>query len=411
MRVLIHCINYSPEVTSTGKYTGEMGEWLVARGHEVRVVTAPPYYPAWRVREGYSATAYRRERVTGAEVWRCPIYVPARPTGLKRVLHNASFAAGSLPVMLRQAPWRPDVVIVVEPSLAGAPAALLVARLCGAETWLHVQDFELDAALDLGMLDGVGRLLYGIEDVLMRRFSRVSTITEAMVRRVLEKGVPNERVSLFPNWANLGLVGPMPRDDEVRREFGAEPEDVLVLYAGNMGEKQGLELVLEAAHRMRHRREVRFAMVGAGAARERLERAAGERGLKNLRFFPVQPMGRLSAMLAAGDVHLIVQRREAADLVMPSKLTNVLAAGRPSVATADPGTALHDVLEGHGCGLVVRPGDAGALVGGIEVLADDDGLREKLGRNARRYAEARLDRGKILSELEERLERLVGEGK
>jgi colanic acid biosynthesis glycosyl transferase WcaI len=120
-------------------------------------------------------------------------------------------------------------------------------------------------------------------------------------------------------------------------------------------------------------------------------------------------MERLSPMLAAGDVHLIVQRREAADLVMPSKLTNVLAAGRASVATAEPGTALHDVLVGSGCGIVVPPGDADGLARGIELLADDTGMRERLGREARRYAEARLARDEILSRFEARLRELPGE--
>ncbi|MEW6638469.1 MAG: WcaI family glycosyltransferase, partial [Actinomycetota bacterium] len=319
----------------------------------------------------------------------------------------------SLPAMSWQASWRPDVVILVEPSLFGAPAALLVARLCGAKSWLHIQDFEVDAALELGLLRGAWtrRLLYRAEGLLMRRFSRVSTITEAMVRRVLDKGVPEERTALFPNWANLEIVSPMPRDNEVRRELGAGPEDVLVLYAGNMGEKQGLELILEAAHRLGRRRDVHFAMVGAGAARRRLEQEARARGLENLRFFPVQPMERLSPMLAAGDVHLIVQRREAADLVMPSKLTNILAAGRPSVATAEPGTALYDVLDGQGCGIIVPPGDADGLVRAIETLADDIGRREKMGQNARRYAEDRLDKDKILSRFEMRLRRLVEESR
>jgi colanic acid biosynthesis glycosyl transferase WcaI len=140
MKILIHGINYAPEIVGTGKYTGELGPWLAARGHEVRVVTAPPYYPAWRVEHGYSARQYRCERIAGVDVWRCPVWVPDKPSAFKRLLHLASFAACSSPVMLRQALWRPDAVVLIEPTLFCAPAAWLTARLCAASGWLHIQD-------------------------------------------------------------------------------------------------------------------------------------------------------------------------------------------------------------------------------------------------------------------------------
>jgi putative colanic acid biosynthesis glycosyltransferase WcaI len=386
-----------------------MGEWLAQRGHEVRVVTAPPYYPAWQVGEGYSARRYRRERVAGADVWRCPLWVPSEPTGAKRLLHLASFAASSFPLMLGQRTWRPDVVLVTEPPLFCVPQVKLAARLSGAKTWLHILDFEVDAALQLGMLRGgrMSRLLHGIEYLTMRNIDRISTISEKMRLRILEKGIPEDRVYLFPNWADTEFVRHLPPDHEIRREFGAGPEDVLVLHAGNMGEKQGLELVLDAAARLAGQTRIKFAMIGAGAERQRLQRLAEKRRLANLRFFPVQSLERLPLMLAAGDIHLIVQRREAADLVMPSKLTNILAAGRPSIATVDPDTAVYDVLQGHDCGLTPPPESAKELATSIAALAKDAGLRKRLGQNARRYAELYLQKDQILSAFEAELQSLV----
>lgn len=410
MRILIHSINYAPEVTGIGKYNGEMGEWLAERGHEVRVVTAPPYYPEWRVMAGYSARSYRRERVRGVKVWRCPVWVPARPSGIKRLVHLASFAASSLPVMLRQVAWRPDVVLVTEPPLFCLPQAWLTARLGGAKTWLHVLDFEVDAAQQLGMVRdrrSVQNLFRRIERFLMRRSDLVSTISEKMRERIVKKGVPEDRTWLFPNWSETDFVVPMRPDDGMRRELGAGPDDLLVLHAGNMGEKQGLELMLDAADLLRERTEIRFAMVGAGAARERLERAARRRRLNNVLFFPVQPLERLPLLLASGDIHLVVQRREAADLVMPSKLTNILSAGRPSVATVDPETAVYEVLNGHDCGVTTTPGSAAELAAAITVLAQDDEKRTWLGQNARRYAETYLKKEAILTNFERRAHNLI----
>ena len=170
MRILLHSNSYAPEVIGTGKYNGEMCEWLAARDHEVRVVVPPPFYPQWRVMEGYSAWRYRRERVRGVKVWRCPTWVPAEPSGMKRIAHLASFAASSFFTMVRQVRWRPDVVIVTGPPALCFPGAWLTARLSGAKLWLHVLDFELDAALQLGMLStggSVRRFLYRAEYLLL----------------------------------------------------------------------------------------------------------------------------------------------------------------------------------------------------------------------------------------------------
>ena len=160
MRILLHGINYSPELTGIGKYSGEMAEWLAARGHGVRVVTAPPYYPAWRVRTDYQAWSYRTEPGAAPDevrVYRCPVYVPRRPSGRTRLLHLGSFMLSSLPIMLSQAQWRPDVVLTIEPTLMSSVAGLMTARMAEAVAWLHIQDFEVDAAFGLGLLESGGR--------------------------------------------------------------------------------------------------------------------------------------------------------------------------------------------------------------------------------------------------------------
>ena len=149
MRILLLGLNYAPELTGIGKYSGEMMEWLAERGHEVRVVTAPPYYPAWKVHKDYRWWQYKKEiSKAGVAIYRCPLWVPERPNGLTRMVHLGSFATSSLPVMMAMVAWRPDVIMTVEPAFFCAPTTILTSLLANSSAWLHIQDFEIDAAFE-----------------------------------------------------------------------------------------------------------------------------------------------------------------------------------------------------------------------------------------------------------------------
>ena len=409
MRILLYALNHAPEMIGVGKYMGEMAAWLAARGHDVRVIAAPPYYPAWRVGDGYRAHRYARERRDGATVYRCPLYVPRRPSGLRRVLHLASFALSSLPVALWLGlVWRPAAVIVVEPTLLCAPAAWAAARLGGAAAWLHVQDFEADVAFELGLIEGAWarRAVEGLERALMRRFDAVSAISPGMCERLADKLVARDRIALFENWVDTRAIHPLDGASPMRAELGIDPAAVVALYAGNMGEKQGLETLIAAALRLADRRDILFVMAGDGAARERLEAEA--RGLANVRIVPLQPSERLNDLLNVADIHLLPQRRDAADLVMPSKLVGMLASGRPVVAGAAPGAEVAALIGSRG--VVVAPDDGAAMAEAIVSLAADPDRRKVLGAAARDLTVAEFDKGVVLSRFTERLEALAPAG-
>jgi colanic acid biosynthesis glycosyl transferase WcaI len=408
LRILIYGLNYAPELTGIGKYTGEMSSWLAARGHDVHVVTAPPYYPAWKIREDYRGKLYRTEKVPGEPiVYRTPLYVPVKPTGVKRMVHLFSFMLGSLPVMLREIFWQPQIVFTVEPTFFGAPLALLVAQTSGAASWLHVQDFEVDAAFDLGLLPAEGLVhdfALGLEEFFTQAFTRVSSISQKMVERALAKGVPVARTILFPNWVDVDAIHPQPRNaaNSFRRELGLE-DKIILLYSGNMGAKQGLELLAPLARTFEDDRRVHFLFCGDGAFRPQLETLVAH--LPNVTLLPLQPFSRLNELLNAADIHLLPQRAGAADLVMPSKLTGMLSSGRPVIATADHGTQVAQVVEG--CGLVVPAEDAPALHAAVQRLIDDEALRQKLGVAARGYAVEHLGKEQVLLQFERNLQNLV----
>lgn len=412
VNLLLYGLNYEPELTGIGKYSGEMARWLAARGHAVQVITAPPYYPEWSIREGHSAWRYQNDTKVaqaGLSVLRCPLWVPRTINGKTRILHLLSFALSSGPALLWKAlRKRPSVIMLVVPTLACAPGAILVGKLLRIPLWLHIQDFEVDAMHAMGLADTgsfVRKLSFAIESWLMRRFDRVSSISPNMVARLATKGVESNKVLEFPNWVDVTAIQPQHQarsDNPVRRKLVLKPDDLIVLYAGNIGHKQGIDVVLDAARLLTGHPRIQFVMVGAGAALDNLKAQAAD--LPNVQWLPLQPIELLNDLLNVADIHVLPQRADAADLVMPSKLTGMLASGRPVVGTADVGTQLGDVLDE--CGVRVAPGDADALSESLRLMADQPQTRERLGAEGRRYALAHLSHTAVLTAFEQQLTQL-----
>lgn len=397
MKVILYGINYSPELTGIGKYSGEMGAWLAAQGHQVRVVTAFPYYPDWKLPSDAKGPFYSREQVDGVSVLRCPLYVPARPTAWRRVLHLVSFALSSFPALLWQSRFKPDVLVLVAPTLFCVPGAWLFSRLTGARSVLHVQDFEVDALFGLGMGGQAGvlkRMALALERRLLGCFDRVSTISSGMVQRALAKGVLPERVRFFPNWSEVSRFQGVSRSAELLVRLGVDPAQKVLLYAGNMGEKQGLEVVLQAAERWTDRTDLVFLLVGEGAGKARMVQMAADMELRNVVFAPLQAYEDLPVLLASADVHLVVQKRGVADAVLPSKLTNILAAGGNAVITADAGTTLAALCnEFQGLAVLSEPESVDALLQGMDAALSMPSPNPVASRYAREF----LDKDHILT--------------
>jgi len=396
MKVLVYGINYSPELTGIGKYSGEMARWMVAQGHEVRVVTAPPYYPEWKVRADFSAFRFQHSDEQGVTVVRCPLYVPSCPSAVKRILHLASFSLSSSLAVLAQWRWKPDLVILVVPTLFCAPQALLLAKIAGAKSVLHIQDYEVDALFGLGIAKAgfLKRLAFASERFILRAFDRVSTISPGMVQRARDKGVSSDRVRFFPNWSETTRFREVSRAPDLLTRLGVPEDKKVLLYSGNIGEKQGLELVIEAAARLGERGDLCFLIVGEGAGKQRLIDMVADNRLDNVLFAPLQPYEDLPALLASADCHLVIQKRGAADAVLPSKLTNILAVGGNAVITADPDTSLGQLCEEHpGIAVLVEPESLEALIEGIQQT-----LALPLPNNvASHYADEYLDKDRILT--------------
>jgi len=369
MKILIYGINFSPELTGIGKYTGEMAAWFAEQGHDVRVITAPPYYPEWQVHEGYRISWFSVEQHINMRVYRCPLYVPKKVSTLKRLVHLASFSLSSFLPLLAQFNWKPDLVICIAPSLFCAPGALLLSKLTGCTSVLHIQDFEVDAMLGLGMARAgkIARLASTFEAWCLRSFRYVSTISHSMLARAEMKGVSSENLLLFPNWSEVERFIAVDQDavQELKNQFEIPADHKVALYSGNIGEKQGLEIVIEAAQ-MLAEQKILFLIVGNGAGKAKLEALVTEKQLTNVRFFPLQPYELLPVLLKLADCHLVVQKRGVADAVLPSKLTNILAVGGNAVITAEPNTELGRLCSRYPeIAVCVEPEQVNALVTGI----------------------------------------------
>lgn len=405
MKLLILGLNYSPEPVGIGPYTAGLAEALASRGHEITVIAGKPYYPQWRPYKGQP-----KGRTTsienGVKVTRVPHYIPANPSGPRRIAHHASFAASAYGPAAAAANNKPNLVFTVAPSMMSVPVAARAARLAGSPLWVHVQDFEVEAAFATGLLkerSSAGAIARKVERRTMQMADIISTISPQMCARLEAMDVvPPEAIYQLRNWSNGAFNFAAANPDSYRREWGLEGRKV-ALYSGNIANKQGMEILIEAAHLLAHRPDIVFVICGEGPNRERLAKLAN--GLDNVQLHGLQPVERMGDFLSLASVHLLPQIIAAADLVLPSKLTNMLASGRPVVATANPGTGLYDEVEG--CGINTPAGDARALADAVVSLMDDAPRRLELGTRAAQRAAERWSRDAIIDRVEARMIQLV----
>jgi colanic acid biosynthesis glycosyl transferase WcaI len=408
MKIQCLSLNFEPEEIGIAVYSAGFTREMAKRGHDVSAFCAHPYYPQWRRRPGWPRFGYRTLKADDVKlkVVHCPLYVPHTPTAKSRILHYASFALSALPRLIGNAlKNRPNIVFIVAPSLVSAVSGLIAAKMTGAKLWLHIQDYEVEAAFATGAISPesrLGRIALSFEAWMLHKFDMISSISVPMLDKLREKGVSEEKIYEFRNWANLHKIQVVEGLSPMRKELGITTKYV-AYYSGNVAAKQGLEIIPEAARILNDRDDLTFVICGEGPFLDTLKEKAS--GLKNIRFYPLQPFEKLSDALGMADVHLLPQIADVAELVLPSKLTNMLASGRPVVATAYAGTALAQEVEG--AGIVTEPGNAQAFAQAIADLLGDPEQRMELGRNARQKALSNWDMTAILDKLEIEMTRLA----
>lgn len=403
-RILIIGINYAPELTGIGRYTGEMGTWLAEQGADVQVVTGFPYYPEWKIRAGFRPHWFRKDTVAGAKLLRCPLYVPVRPTPLRRMLQDLSFMLTSLVAvtMLRCRRARFDEIWVASPSFLSGWVGLWAGWLNpSARKSLHVFDLPVDAAGALGMIrwGWLIRILFWAEALMMKRFDRVSTLSDGMREQILRKGVPPDSIAVWPIWVDTVRFRPASVDPGQMARLGLPADRRIILYSGAVGEKQGLEhmLALAGLATAGGMDELLFVIAGEGPYMQILKRAADHTGLSNVMFLPLQSENDFPLLLNCAWLHLVLQRDVSGDHFMPSKLFPILASGGLTMVTASADCSLGKLISAHGMARLVPVNEPAALFEHLSGLLNDPDACQIYRSNARQFALENLSGEKLLA--------------
>jgi len=406
MRVLVWGINYAPEITGIAPHNVALCEFLRERGEEVEMVTTFSYYPAWRKRAEDQYQIFRTDQVNGVPVHRCWHFVPARVSAWKRIIHEATFVLISTIRIL--ALKRADVYVIPSPPLLLGLAAWFVTSLKRAPFVFHVQDLQPDAAVGLGMLRAgwFTRALYWLESFAYKHATRVSGISEEILDAFRRKRVPEEKLILFPNAVVLPAESEIPAPGGFRAKHNFASDEFLAIYAGNLGIKQGLDLLLDAAELLRTEKHIRIVIAGDGAARESLEKDALSLKLDNVSMLPLQFGEDYQELLVDADVSLITQQSGSGNAFFPSKLLVTLAHKSPVVTVADEESALAKAVKVGGFGINLLPGQPRQLAATFRNLSQNRPLLRDWGRAGREYVK-RFERDHILADFREKLRSFI----
>jgi glycosyltransferase involved in cell wall biosynthesis len=400
-------LNYPPEPTGIAPYTGAMTRGLAERGIRVRAITAHPHYPEWEVSPGYGQWSHR-ELLAGVGVHRLRHYIPKPPTGLRRLISELTFG-----VRAAAAHWgSPDALVLVSPALFSSCIAMLRTRLLSPRTptVVWVQDLYSLGMTETGQGSGlVGRVMHAAEGWLLRSSDKVVVIHDRFARRVVEDfALDPARIDVVRNWTHLSPGLQIDRNT-ARTAFGWKDETV-VLHAGNMGVKQGLDNVVAAARLADERDDdVRFVLLGGGGERDRLRRLGAD--VRHLQFIDPLPDDQFAQALAASDVLLVNEMPGVSEMAVPSKLTSYFSTGRPVLAATDEAGITAEEITSAQAGKVVPAGSPAALLDAALELGRTPDAAEALGENGKRYRETVLDETFAIDRFANLLSLLINAGR
>ena len=388
-------LNYAPEDTAIGLYSTQWVNYLKENGCHVSVVTAFPYYPQWEIAKAYKdKPRFLTEEYKGSKIFRYKQYVPRKPTFFKRIIHLIDFTLGSLINIYKIK--KCDLVIAVVPFTSSVFLGNIQKRRFKSKLWIHIQDFEFDAAYQTG-IGGNSKwlfsILFKIERKLFKKADIASTISQSMLKKLKEK-TPSQQFYL-PNWIDENEINPKTH---VQHPF-LKSNRIKILYSGNIGDKQDWELFIKFCAAL-NESKYEITVVGHGSKKEWLESKIKE--IKNVFYYPPVPYNDLSNLLCSADLHILFQKLDVLDTVMPSKVLGMMASEKPSLVIGNEFSEVKTIFNESQGGLYFSEFSI-QVIKAVDEIFEDKERASQIGKNARSYIIDKFSKDKILSNMLEQI--------
>lgn len=406
-RITIIGINYFPEDTAIGLYTTQLAEYLNDNDFEVTVITGFPYYPAWKINEDYkSKKKFLKEKINGINILRYKQYVPKKPIFIKRIFHLIDFSFGTFINCFKIK--KTDIVLCVVPFIGTVLIGKFLSKFRGAKLWVHIQDFEFDAVSDSNLIQNkvnVGILfktLFWIEKRLLKSADFLSTISNSMIYKLSQKvGFNNENQKLLPNWVDPNFIKP----DNFKRHKYLSSLNFKILYSGNIGEKQDWEFFVDFVRHLEPLKDIEVIIVGNGSKRVWLEEKLLD--LNNIYFYSPVKYSELSNLLCSADLHVLFQKNDVIDTVMPSKILAMMSSEKPSIITGNLKSEVASIINSSKAGKYFYKKDVNQVIEFVKKIKDDNDLKENYGKNAREFVIKTFSKDMILNQFKNTLNFIV----
>lgn len=381
MKILVTSINFHPDHSGIALYSTDLPVYFAEKGHTVTMVTAFPYYPQWKKRKEDERRLFGKEIFKGVTTLRGYIYVPYSVTTLTRIVHELSFIFFAFLNFIRAR--RQDCIVIISPPLLLGLVGVFFKKLWDAKLVFHIQDLQPDAALSLGMVKEslLIKVLKKAEAFIYRNSDRVVTISRGMQEKLASKGVPENKLALFYNWIDVADASAPREKGLFRGEYPYLRGKFIIVYAGNIGIKQGVDTLIELAEATVENENVHYVIIGEGADKPRLIKIAAKKMLNNLTFLPFMGQNKYFEMLQDIDIFFISQRSGSGNVFFPSKLLGIMAHAKPMLISADLNSELATVICNAHCGLVAAAGDVNGLRKHVETALMDRARLRQMGDN------------------------------